>query len=180
MMTNVLSPRTERAAGVSLWAAAAVTLAILLLGGAIVLEGPAVTGKLLDRMDAGAVVPHPGGVGQAVRLPAGRIPVVQFRLLSDYTGLPVIHDSADVRISTEKITVAADIPEADEDLIKSILEVNRFRVWHSPPCPPEGATGEILPNGKELVKVESMVDGGGNRRSYVPDRPSEHLREVNQ
>jgi type II secretion system protein D len=67
------------------------------------------------------------------------------RFLSSYTGLPLLHDSTDQNIARD-ITIAADIQEADEDLVKAILEVNRFRVFR-----------ETLPSGKEVLKVESMM-----------------------
>jgi type II secretion system protein D len=85
--------------------------------------------------------------GQKVNITEGKIPLLDFlRFLSNYTGLPLLHNSNDPNIASKEIQIAGDIKEADEDLVKSILEINGFRVIR-----------ETLPSGKEVLKVESMV-----------------------
>jgi hypothetical protein len=86
--------------------------------------------------------------GQKVDIAAGEIQMPQFlRFLSDYTGLPVIFDSKDKRISEGKILVAAPVRDADAELVKAILETNGYRVLV-----------ETLPGGKEVLRIE-VSDG---------------------
>jgi hypothetical protein len=150
------APR-RRARRVSLLAGATATTVVILLGVAIVREDPRMFRRLFEREKVGHIVPQQSRIGHSVHLTAGTIPVTDFlRFLSNYTGLPVLHDSTDQNLTTGQITIAADIPEADEDVVKAILEVNRVRIWR-----------EVLPNGKELLKVESIVAATGGLTNPV-------------
>ena len=66
---------------------------------------------------------------QRVHVSAGEIEVADFlRFLGDYTGLPVIYDANDKRITGAKITIAAPMEDVDANVVKAVLEANGFRV----------------------------------------------------
>ncbi len=90
--------------------------------------------------------------GKSVYITEGKIPLLDFlKFLSDYTGLPVLHDSKDSSIASQEIQIAADIPEADEEMVMAILEANGIRV-----------TREKLPGGKEVLRV-NRIQGASPR-----------------
>lgn len=134
------------------------TLAIIIVAAVVVLEGPAAR-KVFERAQTGRISPEQRKVGERVTVTAGRIPVRDFlRFLSSYSGLPLIQDSTDSNFATREITIEADIEEADDDIVRAILEVNRIRVYR-----------ETLPNGKEIIKAEPISP---------PSRPSPGLKNT--
>lgn len=67
--------------------------------------------------------------GVPVSIDAGDIPVLELlRFLADYTGLPVLLDTSERIDGGLKVAVAAPIAEADDEVVKAILEANQFRV----------------------------------------------------
>ncbi len=95
------------------------------------------------------ILPEPGQEKRKIIIGEGKVPLLAFlKFLSDFTGLPLLHDSTDQTIATKEILIVNDI-QADEDVAKALLEVNRFRVFR-----------EVLPSGKEVLKVESMTPQG--------------------
>jgi len=132
------------------------TLAIIIVAAVVVLQGPALSRKLAEKPQSGRMTLARGKTGK-VSVTAGRIPLADFlKFLSSLTGLPVLHDSTDPYLITREISIATDIEEADEDIIKVILEVNRIRVYR-----------EALPGGKEILKVEVI-----SRATRPPPAPT--------
>jgi hypothetical protein len=95
---------------------------------------------------------HNPNRGQRVMISRGEIPVMDFvRFLSDYTGYPaIVSDDVD---SQAVITIANDFPDADEEIVKAIFEVNRLRV-----------VKQALPSGRTVLKIESMGPNAPRRR----------------
>ena len=128
--------------GVSLLGGAMAALAIIIVAAAVVLQGPAVSRKLSERAEPGRIGLERGRVS----VTAGPIPLAEFlKILSSLTGMPVLHDSTDPNLTNRDITVGTDIDDADENMIKAILEVNHIRAFR-----------ETLPSGREILKVEPM------------------------
>ncbi|MBN1441718.1 MAG: hypothetical protein JXA90_03365, partial [Planctomycetes bacterium] len=87
----------------------------------------------------------PAFQGKRVDIMDGEIPVSEFiSFLADYTGLPVLVDAQPNTLSNP-ITIAAPIRDADGEMVKAILQVNRWLVRQ-----------ETLPNGKDVLVVESL------------------------
>jgi hypothetical protein len=59
--------------------------------------------------------------------------------------LPVLYDSRDPAFIAREILILSDIRNADEDIVKAILEMNGIRVYR-----------ETLPGGQTLIKVEPV------------------------
>ncbi len=117
------------------------------------------------------ILPEPGQERRKVLISEGKIPLLQFlKFLADYTGLPLLHDSTDQNIATKEIHIVSDI-QADEEVAKALLEVNRFRVFR-----------EVLPSGKEIIKVESMqpqaaIQEDEKEKRIVDNRPGASAEE---
>ena len=127
-------------------------------------EAPAPDGNTGEAADDAADAPT-GGLGgaddtilpqsdalknQRVDIADGDIPVLEFlHFLSDYSGLPVLVNTAQGgNFRNQNITITAPIKDADADIVRAILETNNFLV-----------TRNVLPSGKEIIKVESNVQG---------------------
>jgi hypothetical protein len=88
-----------------------------------------------------------------VRISSGEIAAIDLvRFLADYTGLTVIHDSADKSLADRMITVPSPIAKADDHLVKRLLEANHFRVT-------ESATG---PEGRVLLVESTDAPAGAD------------------
>jgi type II secretory pathway component GspD/PulD (secretin) len=93
------------------------------------------------------IMPRPGQVGAPVMITKGPIPLMEFlEFLADTTGLPLLHNSSDPNIPQRVIQIASDIKEANEEVVKAILEINGFRVYRE----------TLQLSQKEVLKVESM------------------------
>jgi len=102
------------------------------------------------------IVPRPGRKAKVVYITEGSTRLVDFaHLLSDLTGLPLVLDSSDPGLAGREILIAADIAEADEEVVRAILEVNRIRTYE-----------ETLPGGKVILRVETMAPA-----APVPEDP---------
>jgi hypothetical protein len=115
-------------------------------GGGKVIRVAAVPGSKVESSPP-PTVPRPGRKSKVVYITEGSTRLVDFaRLLSDLTGLPLVLDSSDPSLAGREILIAADIAEADEEVVKAILEVNRIRTYE-----------ETLPGGKVILRVETMT-----------------------
>lgn len=106
-------------------------------------EGPAPAVEANGRL---TINPQSPFLGKRVDILEGEIPAVEFiRFLADYTGLPVIVESGGAQGTalTQPITIAAEIKNADAEIVKAILESNRWLVFQ-----------ERLPSGKEYISVK--------------------------
>ncbi len=91
--------------------------------------------------------PDPDRKGKPVFISEGKIPLQDFlKFLSDYTGLPVILNSGDPTLEGKEIRIVNDIRDANEDVVKTILEMNGVRVYV-----------ETLPSQKKVLKVEPIA-----------------------
>jgi hypothetical protein len=91
--------------------------------------------------------PDPDRKGKPIVISEGKIPLRDFlKFLSDYTGLPVLHNSSDPALENREIQVVHDIQKADEAVVKKILEMNGVRVYT-----------QELAGGSRVMKVESML-----------------------
>jgi hypothetical protein len=104
-----------------------------------------------DRLPGGREVIRVAEIPQPklkkVFISQGSIRLADFaRLLSDLTGFPLLLDSSDPGLAGREILIAADIPDADAEMVRAILEVNRVRNFE-----------ETLPSGKTVLRVESMA-----------------------
>lgn len=95
--------------------------------------------------------PHPSAKGMPVIITKGKIAVGDFlEFLSDYTGLPVLHNSGDPTLESREIQILGTIKGADEAMVMAILEANGIRVFK-----------EELPGGRKVIKVESLLPDQG-------------------
>ena len=93
-----------------------------------------------------AIEPDPSRKGLPVFISEGKVPIqALLEFLSDYTGLPVLHDSADPAFETKEIRIVSAIREADAEMVKALLEVNGIRVFRAG-----------LPGGKKILKAQSL------------------------
>jgi len=113
------------------------------------------------------------GKAERVLISEGQVPAMAFvRYLSDTSGLPVVYDSTDKSLAEKMIHVVAPIENANEALVRKLLETNRVRVTESA-SGPEGRVlvvesmdaqpGPIDPKPVPIVQVRS-----GEERSRVP------------
>lgn len=117
-------------------------------------DGRAVTGgegqQPGDQKEGGLkeILPRNDKKGKAVAVAAGtEVPLFDFlRFLADYTGLPLLYDTADTQLPNRKINFIANTEGIDFELAKAMLETNKIRVFQ-----------EKLTDGREVIKVESMV-----------------------
>ena len=72
-----------------------------------------------------------------------------FARVSRLARLPLLLDSSDPTFASREVLIAADIVDADEEVVKAILETNRIRTF-----------AETLPAGKTILHVESMTPSG--------------------
>jgi type II secretory pathway component GspD/PulD (secretin) len=76
----------------------------------------------------------------------GNIPVLDFlRFLGDQNGLPVLVDGAARRELDESIFIAATVENANEEMVRAILEVNRWLV-----------SEEKLSSGRGFLRVQRL------------------------
>jgi hypothetical protein len=103
-----------------------------------------------------------------VAITAGTIPVLEFlKFLGDRTRVPVLFKSSDPSFRNGTIDIVQGISDADEELVKAILEVNRFRV-----------RGESLPGGREVLIVESLPARAEARRPAGTPEPKRPPKSV--
>jgi hypothetical protein len=89
---------------------------------------------------------NPDKRGKRVLISEGRFPVEEFlQFLSDYTCLPLVYYSKDPGMAAPEIEIAAEISEADDAVVKAILEFNGLHVIQ-----------ESLPDGSEVMKIEPI------------------------
>jgi hypothetical protein len=92
------------------------------------------------------LAPEPGKTGRKVSIPAGEVRVLDLlQFLSDSSGLPLVYDLNDPSITEKELLIVTPIGEADYEVVKTILLANRYPVFR-----------EILPGGREVLKVEPM------------------------
>jgi general secretion pathway protein D len=86
---------------------------------------------------------------ERVDIAPGEIDAMDFlRFLADYTGLPVILDSSNPAVLTQKIVIAAKMKDVTADVVIAVLQANRFLV-----------TRQVLPSGTEVLNVVSQTQG---------------------
>jgi hypothetical protein len=131
---------------VAIWSA---LIGALVVASTLILLHDKISGLLGSGAGRIPVLPRSGPfAGEKVRIASGEVEVVEFvRFLSDYTGLPVIHDSSDKRILEGKILVTAPMEDVDGEVVRALLEANGFDL-----------RVDKLPNGKEVLKLEVSPD----------------------
>jgi hypothetical protein len=101
--------------------------------------------------------------GRSISIGRGRFPVQSLLgLLSGTTGLPLLQSSIDPGIEGREVVIVNDIKNADEAILKAILEANGVRVFR-----------ETLASGAKVLKAESMA---ADQISPEDPRPSPIVR----
>ncbi|MCZ6795986.1 MAG: hypothetical protein O7J95_20450 [Planctomycetota bacterium] len=100
--------------------------------------------------DGRQFLPRSSAFRTTVDILDGQIPVKEFlRFLADYTGWPVIIEASPQQAGgiTQEITIAAPIEDADAEMVKAILEANRWLI----------TKGSLPPDDKPVLYVKNLA-----------------------
>jgi hypothetical protein len=110
---------------------------------------------------------------RGVRIARGEVLAMDLlRFLSDYTGLPILHDSTDKGLD-RTIVIPSEITAADDRMLRSILQANRILVQEAVTSSGErvlevsttdSPAGPEIPEPRPIIEVSKDRDAGPARR----------------